>query len=80
MIVTGNATPMTTGEARETGRRAAIDGLSRESNPFDAATLGHCEWLKGFDSAVPYEYGKPSDMEEEMRRENEDLPYCDRAR
>jgi hypothetical protein len=27
-----------------------------------------------------YEYSNPSELEEEMRRENEDLPYCDRAR
>ena len=80
MIVSGDTTPMMTEQIREAGRRAAIDGLSRESNPFNAATLAYCQWLKGFDSVVPYEYGHPSEIEEEMRRENEDLPYCDRAR
>ena len=39
-------------DARNAGRRAAVESKSKEKNPFHEAALEHRAWLEGFETRV----------------------------
>lgn len=71
----------------ESGRAINLDSGTAELLARICANYKKClpDRCMGFDLIYPksvdgYEYGHPSELEEEMRRENEELPYCDKSR